>query len=128
MTILLDTHAFLWWITDDPQLSGTAQALIRDPQNTLLLSAASAWEIAIKVALGKLPLPEPPDVYVPRQMALNRVSPLSISMEHSLGVFALPMHHRDPFDRILIAQSRSLNIPLLSADPLVKAYPVRVIW
>ena len=128
MTILLDTHAFLWWITNDRQLSTTAEAFIRDKKNDLLLSAASAWEIAIKNSLGKLPLPEPPEVFIPRQMLINQTRPLPISVEHALAVSGLPPHHRDPFDRLLVAQAKTENIPLLSADAILKPYAVQVLW
>ena len=128
MTLLLDTHAFLWWITNDPRLSSNAQALIRDKNNELYLSAASAWEIAVKHSIGKLPLPQPPESLIPQHMQLNRILPLPISVEHAFGVAALPRHHTDPFDRLLVAQALSEKIPLLSADMHLRAYPVQVLW
>jgi len=105
MTILLDTHTF-----------------------HLLLSSASAWEIAIKTSLGKLPLPESPEVFIPRHMRINQFRPLPISVDHALAVSALPHHHRDPFDRLLVAQAQMENIPLLSADPILRSYAVQLLW
>ena len=128
MTILLDTHTFLWWITDDRQLSASARDFIRDKKNDLLLSSASAWEIAIKTSLGKLPLPESPEVFIPRHMRINQFRPLPISVDHALAVSALPHHHRDPFDRLLVAQAQMENIPLLSADPILRSYAVQLLW
>ena len=128
MTILLDTHTFLWWITDDRQLSASARDFIRDKNNDLLLSSASAWEIAIKTSLGKLPLPESPEVFIPRHMRINQFRPLPISVDHALAVSALPHHHRDPFDRLLVAQAQMENIPLLSADPILRSYAVQILW
>jgi PIN domain nuclease of toxin-antitoxin system len=101
---------------------------MRDKGNDLLLSAASAWEIAIKSSLGKLPLPEPPEVFIPRHMVINQVRPLPISVEHALAVASLPPHHRDPFDRLLVAQAKTENIPLLSADAILKPYSIQVLW
>ena len=128
MTILLDTHTFLWWITDDRQLSASARDFIRDKKNDLLLSSASAWEIAIKTSLGKLPLPESPEVFIPRHMRINQFRPLPISVDHALAVSALPHHHRDPFDRLLVAQAQMENIPLRSADPILRSYAVQILW
>jgi len=128
MTILLDTHTFLWWITDDRQLSASARDFIRDKKKDLLLSSASAWEIAIKTSLGKLPLPESPEVFIPRHMRINQFRPLPISVDHALAVSALPHHHRDPFDRLLVAQAQMENIPLLSADPILRSYAVQLLW
>jgi len=128
MTILLDTHTFLWWITDDRQLSVSARDFIRNKKKDLLLSSASAWEIAIKTSLGKLPLPESPEVFIPRHMQINQFRPLPISVDHALAVSALPHHHRDPFDRLLVAQAQMENIPLLSADPILRSYAVQILW
>ena len=128
MNLLLDTHALLWWLTDDPQLSDTARALIADPDNRVLVSAASAWEIAIKCGTGKLTLPEPPTVYVPARIAANGFEPLPIRIEHVLRTYDLPMHHRDPFDRLLIAQSVVEDVPLVTADSAMAPYPAALIW
>jgi len=128
MKALLDTHAFLWWISDDPRLSSRASAIIKDGNNKLFLSAASGWEIAVKVRLGRLTLPEPLETFVPEQMALNAIEGLPIQMSHALHVYTLPDHHRDPFDRMLIAQAQLENLPILSADPQISLYAVETVW
>jgi PIN domain nuclease of toxin-antitoxin system len=128
MRALLDTHVFLWWITQDQRLSSTAVEIIRDADNQLLLSAASSWEIVLKAQLGKLQLTAPPAELLPRHMDINQIKKLPITFEHTLQLFALPLHHRDPFDRILVAQAQAENLPLLTADPLVAQYPIQVIW
>ncbi|HEU5014064.1 MAG TPA: type II toxin-antitoxin system VapC family toxin [Roseiflexaceae bacterium] len=128
MNILLDTHAFLWWITDDPQLSAGARDVLRDGTNVVFVSAASGWEIAIKAQLGKLPLSEPPEQFVPAQLGLNSFRDLPIQMRHALHVYTLPLHHRDPFDRVLVAQSQLEQLPIVTADPLIAQYDVQVIW
>jgi PIN domain nuclease of toxin-antitoxin system len=126
--LLLDTSAFLWWITNDPKLSATAAALIADTGNTIYLSAATGWEIATKFAIGKLPLPDGPDRYVAHHMQVNGVTELPVLLAHTLHVHTLPFHHKDPFDRILVAQSQVESIPILTADPLIAQYAVTVLW
>lgn len=128
MRILLDTHTFLWWITDDVQLSTTARQVIEDSGNTLYLSAASGWEIAIKSRLGKLRLPDDVQGYVSEQIISNAIQVLPIEMSHALQVYTLPDHHRDPFDRMLVAQSQIEQLPILTIDPLIAQYPVTTIW
>ena len=128
MRALLDTHTFLWWITDRPQLSARAREIISDGSNELFLSAASGWEIAIKAQLGKPELPDDPEHFIVEQLALNAFTSLPIRLDHALHVYALPRHHRDPFDRILIAQCQLENLPILSADPQIARYPVEVLW
>jgi len=128
MKVLLDTHAFLWWITDDPRLSAHARQIIGDGKNELLLSAASGWEMATKVRLGKLDLPDNLESFIPQQMALNAIDTLPIRMSHALHVHRLPDHHRDPFDRLIVSQARLENLPILTADPQVTQYEVKVIW
>ena len=128
MKVLLDTHAFLWWLTDDFQLSDTAKATIANPVNTIYFSVVSAWEIIIKERTGKLSLPEPPETYIPSRLASNRFISLNVQMEHVLQIAALPDHHRDPFDRLLIAQSQIENIPLLTLDRSIGKYAVNIIW
>ena len=103
MRALLDTHAFLWWVTDDAHLSSRARAIIADGDNELFLSAASGWEMAIKTRLGKLHLPDNPASFVFEQLRINAIEPLAVQMTHALRVYSLPGHHRDPFDRILVA-------------------------
>lgn len=128
MKALLDTHAFIWWVTDDSRLSSTARGIIADDSNVLFLSAASAWEIVIKVRLGKLNLPEPPETYIPSRLTMNRFESLPIQMVHALQVVNLPDFHRDPFDRIIIAQSQVEKMPIVTVDTQVTRYPVDVIW
>jgi PIN domain nuclease of toxin-antitoxin system len=106
MRVLLDTHTFLWFITADAQLSSAAESAIRRPDTDAFLSIASVWEIAIKVSLGKLPIPLPLDTFIPEQLRLNRITLLSIEMQHAFEVARLALHHRDPFDRIIIAQAQ----------------------
>jgi len=128
MRALLDTHVFLWWITDDPRLSPRVREIIGDGENELLLSVASGWEIALKTQLGRLQLPEEPERFIPEQMALNAIFSLPIQMSHALHVYKLPDHHRDPFDRLIIAQAMLEDLPVLTADPQMARYPIKVIW
>jgi PIN domain nuclease of toxin-antitoxin system len=128
MNVLLDTHAFLWWVIDDSQLSNTAKATIADPSNIIYLSAVSAWEIIIKERTGKLSLPEPPETYIPSRLVSNQFASLTVQMQHVLQIASLPDHHRDPFDRLLIAQSQIEQIPILTVDHMIGQYPVKVIW
>lgn len=128
MRALLDTHTFLWWNLGDPQLSPTAQDFIGDGRNEILLSAASAWEIAIKYAKGRLTLPEPPERYVANRIAHYGFQALPILVSHALSVARLPLIHHDPFDRLLIAQSQMENLPILTADPEIAKYTVDIIW
>lgn len=128
MKLLLDTHAFLWWITDDPRLPVKARRLIVDAGNEVYVSAASAWEIVVKLRLGRLSLPQRPDRFLPRQLERNGFLPLPIRLEHALRLYELPEHHRDPFDRILIAQALEDGLVLVSGDPQLRQYPPRVVW
>ncbi|HEX8245953.1 MAG TPA: type II toxin-antitoxin system VapC family toxin [Longimicrobium sp.] len=128
MRILLDTHAFLWFITADAKLSTHAERVIRDRGNEPLLSVASVWEIAIKLNLGRLPIPQPLDTFVPAQLRLNRIGVLPIELRHTYEIARLPLHHRDPFDRLLISQALIENIPLVSADSALDAYAIRRLW
>ena len=128
MRLLLDTHTFLWWVTDDASLSKTARHLIADTANEVFVSAVNAWEIAIKFGLGRLQLPEPPERYVPDRIARNGFQPLPISVAHALRVGGLPQHHRDPFDRLLVAQALEEDMPLLTADAMIRQYAARVLW
>ncbi len=127
MKALLDTHAFLWAITDDPQLSRRAREIFSGASD-LFLSVASVWEILIKVQVRKLPLPRPVVPYLRGQLAKNSVQILPVLLDHVTQLEHLPMHHRDPFDRLLVAQSVEEGLPILSADPLLEKYPVTLIW
>ena len=128
MKYLLDTVTFLWWIMDDPQLSRSAVELIEEGENEILISAASGWEIAIKYQRGRLELPEPPDKFVSDQISINAFQPLPIFMPHVLEASNLPEHHRDPFDRLLIAQSLLEQAPILTSDVIIPLYDVDVVW
>ncbi len=128
MKLLLDTHALLWFLTDSPALSKTARELIEDAGNTVYVSPASYWEIAIKISLGKYRLPEPLAIFMDRELSGNDLTILPISTRHADCVSGLPFHHRDPFDRLIIAQSLVEEMPLLSVDVAMDAYEVKRIW
>ena len=128
MRALLDTHVFLWWITDDQRLSSQVREIIADGTNEILFSAASGWEIAIKTRLGRLQLPDDPEIFIPEQLELNAIEVLPVQIGHALHVYQLPSHHRDPFDHLLIAQAQLEKLPILTADPQISRYPVEVIW
>lgn len=120
MTLLLDTHVLLWWLDDPQLLSEAARIAIEDGKNAVYVSAAVAWEIAIKKTLGKLKAPDDLEAI----MAANRFHPLPVTISHALGVMALPNHHRDPFDRLLIAQAMLEGITFVSRDQHVENYGV----
>ena len=126
MTYLLDTHVWLWMLAE-PRRLGAIEGIVRDGGNDLLLSAASAWEIAIKHELGRLPLPEPPSVFVPSRLRQSGVMALFIEHEHVLATAQLPRHHRDPFDRLIVAQAQLLGVAILTADPTIGRYEVEAI-
>lgn len=128
MRLLLDTHTFLWFLLEDPQLSTTASDLIIDPTNDIEVSPATYWEIAIKIRLGKYELPEPYDIFIAREIATNDFRILPIEPKHTAVLTTLPFHHRDPFDRLLIAQAMVETIPILSVDTAFDAYPVTRVW
>ena len=128
MKALLDTHTFLWWIIDDARLSSRVRAIIADGDNEVFLSAASGWEMAIKTRLGKLHLPDNPASFVFEQLRINAIEPLAVQMTHALRVYSLPGHHRDLFDRILVAQAQVERMPIITADPQVTQYDVEILW
>ena len=128
MRILLDTQSWLWMLASPERFGKAALEMVQNPAHDLLLSAASAWEIAIKYTLGKLPLPEPPPVFIPSRMASSGVQPLVVSHTHASQVATLPPHHRDPFDRLLIAQAQIENVPILTSDKQFESYAVTVEW
>jgi len=126
--LLLDTHTWLWWNGGPHKLPARVHRLLANPDQRVWLSVASAWEIVIKTALGKLGLPEAPGTYVPRRLRDNGFDLLTIDLPHVLAIASLAPLHRDPFDRLLVAQARHEDLILLSADPLITQYPVTVIW
>lgn len=128
MTYLLDTGVWLWSVGEPSRISRKARDVIADVSQVVFLSAVTSWEVATKAASGKLRLPEPPDLYVPRRMAVQGLRPLVVSHAHALAVFALPAHHRDPFDRLLIAQARVEGMTLITANWIFDRYPVQLLW
>lgn len=126
--VLLDTHSFLWFVTEDRKLSAVAQRVIAEGGNEPILSAACVWEIGIKVSIGRLPIPEPLDSFIPEQLRINRISLLPIELRHIFEMTRLPLHHRDPFDRLLIAQALVEGLPVVSADPAFDNYPIQRLW
>jgi PIN domain nuclease of toxin-antitoxin system len=124
--ILLDTHLFLWAQTEPKRLAKQLP-VVEDLRNTLLVSAASSWEVAIKYAIGKLPLPELPARYMPERIRAIGAETLPIEHTHALAVAELPPLHSDPFDRLLIAQAKALDVPIVTADPVIAQYPVRTL-
>lgn len=126
--MLLDTHTFLWFITNDPKLSQNARSYIEDSSNEIWLSIASIWEMAIKYSAGKLSFAQPFDPFILNQINVNNFAILHIAIEHTVVVATLPFHHKDPFDRVLIAQALVEGIPLLSIDKIVDAYSIKRLW
>jgi PIN domain nuclease of toxin-antitoxin system len=128
MRCLLDTHTLLWWLFDDLNLSSSAREAITEPENEILVSAASAWEIATKHRLGKLPEAGDVPQRLPMYVRQARFTELRISIQHAQVAGALPGPHRDPFDRMLIAQATLLTIPVVTVDPVFRDYGVTVLW
>lgn len=126
MKVILDTNTFLWGLSAPEKLSLAARNTVASSER--FLSVASIWEVLIKVRTGKLPLPVPAGNYLTAKMSANGVRVLSIKLEHVLEIEKLQLHHRDPFDRILIAQSLEEGWPIITADPVFRKYPIRVIW
>ena len=128
MRALLDTHALLWWLSDDPALTRTARKIIAETKNTLIVSAASAWEIATKVRLGKLPIGADLVSDFSGQIEREGFELLAISAEHGIRAGLLPGPHKDPFDRMLIAQSQAEHTPIISNEAVFESYGVRRVW
>lgn len=128
MKLLLDAHALLWFIGNDPQLSDTARENIEDPAHEKFVSAVCLWEIALKLSLGKLKLPRPFDEIFPQQLELNGFALLSISCAHLHQLSTLPFHHRDPFDRLLIAQALADDMTIVSCDSEFAKYTAKILW
>ena len=125
---LLDTHAFLWWNEEPERLSARAHEFIEEGTNAVFLSAVSAWEIAVKYSKGHLELPQEAQDYVLTRVGREGFLPLAIEISHALRAGMLPPVHRDPFDRLLIAQSQIERLPILTSDPNIARYDVEVIW
>ena len=128
MRILLDTHVWLWSIASPERFCLSARRRLSDKQNQLYLSAASVWEIAIKYQLGKLPLPCPPDEFIPPRLVRDSITPLAVEHSHALAVARLPQHHRDPFDRLLISQALTDQLTLFTADEQLGAYNIECVF
>lgn len=128
MRILLDTHTLLWFLCDDPSLSATAKAAIEAAANQKWVSVATCWEMAIKAGLGKLTLGESASVLLKRELPRNNFDLLDIKLEHATAVEALPLHHKDPFDRLLIAQAQLEGLPIVSVDVAFDLYGITRIW
>jgi PIN domain nuclease of toxin-antitoxin system len=124
MRILLDTHCWLWLQVRPEEIAAAAREVLLDAETSLYFSAASAWEIAIKYHKGKLPLPEPPERYIPPRLTRQRVEPLEMTLQHVLRAGSLPLHHRDPFDRMLAAQAQVEGLRLATRDPLFTRYGI----
>ena len=125
---LIDTHVLLWWLFDDPRLTDTARETIREPDNVIFLSSASAWEISTKFRLGKMPHAGKAAENLPSLLRESRIEELPITIAHALAAGALPGPHRDPFDRMLIAQGRLENLPIVTSDSAFKQYQVSLVW
>jgi PIN domain nuclease of toxin-antitoxin system len=125
---LLDTHAFLWWIGDDPSLSDKARKIIADSSNEIYLSSVSIWEIAIKSRTGRLEFSGDLESFVDQQILKNSFQPLPITLAHAARIKKLPNHHRDPFDQMLVAQGAVEGMPLISIDKKIKSYDIEVVW
>lgn len=127
-TVLIDTHAFLWFIAGSEKLSHLARKAIEDEENEIVLSVASIWEMSIKVSIGKLSTKFPLRKMIPEQMECNGFDLLPIEAGHCMRVSELPMHHRDPFDRLLIAQALEDNMPVVTTDGIFDQYGISRIW
>ena len=128
MKLLLDTHAFLWWVGASRELSRKARSAVGSGRNECFVSMASAWEIAIKVSLGSLRVEGALDRFLPEQLAANGFQPLPVDLKHAARVAALPFHHRDPFDRLLVAQALEEELAVVTADPVFARYGVKRVW
>ena len=128
MRYLLDTHVLIWWITDDERLSAKARTLVKSRRNELFWSVASSWELSIKFALGRLAFEIPPEILIPFELEKNRIETLPIQNEHAFLAGSLPPHHRDPFDRMLIAQARIESMGLISNDAAFELYGADLSW
>lgn len=128
MRLLLDTCAFLWWLEGGDMLSEAARHAVVDPEHDVFLSSVSSWEITVKHAIGKLPLPEPPERYIPAQRVARGIDTLPLDEEATLWLHRLSIIHRDPFDRMLICQALAGGLTIVTPDENIMRYPVRTLW
>lgn len=128
MRLLLDTHTFIWYVINNPKLSLTAQQLINDGSNEVLLSIVSIWEMAIKHSIGKLSFKLPFEIFIAQQLTINNFDLLNINVNHLNVVANLPLHHRDPFDRLIISQAMVEKIPVVGTDKVFDLYPIQRLW
>ena len=128
MKYLMDTHAFLWFVSDDNRLSSKAKSIIKNNNNEIYFSAASAWEISIKSKLGRMKLGEDLGSFIIEQLTANSFGPLAITISHSLYTEKLPQIHKDPFDRMMISQSKVENMVLITGDKKIREYKVSTVW
>ena len=128
MRLLLDTHTFIWWASESEKLSPRVRLLLNDPQNDLYLSTASIWEMQIKFQLGKLTRHEPLADSIKKQQTENALHILSVTLEHALALEHLPLHHKDPFDRMLVAQAKTEDLVLVTHDSQLAKYPIKTLW
>lgn len=128
MRVLFDTHAFLWVISDDPRLSSSARNAFSRQENEIILSVASVWEVLLKAATGRFPFPQPAGPFLRSELRKGSVIVLPILLQHVLRLEDLPSHHRDPFDRIILAQAIEEKMPIVSIDVKFRQYPVAVLW
>lgn len=128
MRLLLDTHVFLWWVNDDPKINNGIRDLIFDTEHTKIVSAVTAWELSIKASLGKLRLQTDIDQFFSKYTAQNYFEVLPIQLSHIYRIEHLPHHHKDPFDRLLIAQAKVEGLQLISADTAFDAYEIQRLW
>lgn len=128
MKVLLDTCAFLWITTDDDELSETARQIFKNPQNEMFLSPVSVWEIIVKNGIGKLPLPSPAEEFIALQRIKHEIETLPLTEKAVFHLGALPKHHKDPFDRMLICQAMEQDLTILTSDGLIVQYPVKTVW
>jgi PIN domain nuclease of toxin-antitoxin system len=125
---LLDTHAFIWLITDDGRLSAKVKEAILDNRTTLYLSSASIWEMVIKSSLGKLKLPDHTESFIQKQLGVTQIQELPITFKHAFHLQNLPNHHKDPFDRMLVSQALAEKLTILTIDPLIAQYSAKTLW
>lgn len=128
MRLLLDTHSFLWFVGGNSRLSSPARTVIEDATNEAFLSIASLWEMGIKISLGKLNIAQPFEEFITRQLAVNHIQLLPITLEHVARIVTLPFHHRDPFDRLLAVQGLAERMPIVSIDEVFTAYGLMQVW